>query len=165
MVRVRPCQVIARSRCPVGPADKRVDDSLSPPSCVSTASMRNAWRMTNFPVRSWDAIERLYAELRDEGATFVEPMLALTRSVIAEGAGEKLAAHTSMHDLVVTTYPVSSSPDSIRVSLLRGDRVRVAHLLPTGPGDTIERPLSDILPLFWRFTIEKWGIRPDRDSR
>lgn len=131
---------------------------------VSTAGIRDAEWMTTFSVRPWDEIERFYSRLLAEGAAFVEPMLALTRSVGAEGAREKLAAHTSMHDLVVTTYPVSSSPDWIRVSLLRGDRVRIAHESPTGPGDTIERPLSDVLPLFWRFTIEKWGIRPDRDS-
>lgn len=120
--------------------------------------------MTTFSVRPWDEIERFYSKLLAEGAAFVEPMLALTRSAGAEGAREKLAAHTSMHDLVVTPHPVSSSPDWIRVSLLPGDRVRIAHESPAGPGDTIERPLSDMLPLFWRFTIEKWGIRPNRDS-
>ena len=63
-----------------------------------------------FSVQSWDAIERFYERLSDDGATFVDPMLSLTRSVVAEGAAGKLAAHTSMHDLVVTTYPIASSP-------------------------------------------------------
>lgn len=68
-----------------------------------------------------------------------------------------------MHDLVVTTAPVSVSPDWLRVSLLRDDRVRIGHQAPTGPGDSIERPASELLALFWRFTIEKWGVRPERD--
>jgi hypothetical protein len=120
--------------------------------------------VTGFAVRPWDEIEQFYEGLSRDGATFVDPMLSLTRSVVAEGASTKLAAHTSMHDLVVTMTPVSSSPDWIRVSLARDDRVRIGHETPTGPGDSIERPQAELLPLFWRFTIEKWGIRPARDS-
>jgi hypothetical protein len=113
----------------------------------------------------WDRIEQFYARLLDDGATFVAPMLLLTRSVIDEGAASVLAAHTSMHDLVVTTVPVSSMPDWLQVSIVGNDTVRVAHETTTGPGDSIERPQSDLLPLFWRFSIEKWGLRPARDSR
>jgi hypothetical protein len=122
-------------------------------------------RDARFSVTPWDAIERFYMSLSDGGAAFVAPMLQLTRSVMAEGAAGSLAAHTSMHDLVVTPTPVSSSPDWLRVSLVGPDRVRIEHETPRGPGDSIERPRSDILPLFWRFTTEKWGIRPARDSR
>ena len=69
-----------------------------------------------------------------------------------------------MHDLVVTTMPVSAEPDWLRVSLVRDDRVRMDHQTPTGPGDSVERPESELLALFWRLPIETWGIRPARDS-
>lgn len=121
--------------------------------------------MTGFTVSPWDEIEDFFEDLANNyGMAFVGPMLTLTRSIVAEGSGARLAAHTSMHDLVVTTTPVSATPDWLRVSLLQNDRVRVAHQTITGPGDSIERPVSDLLPLFWRFTIEKWGIHPARDK-
>lgn len=126
--------------------------------------MRHAERVPGFTVAPWDEIEQFYARLSDDGATFVAPMLSLTRSVLAEGASGALAAHTSMHDLVVTTTPVSAGPDWLRVSLVGDDRVRIDHQTPTGPGDSVERPRSELLALFWRFSIEKWGIRPARDS-
>lgn len=92
-------------------------------------------------------------------------MMELVRSIVAEGAADQLAAHTSMHDLVVTTQPVSDLPDWLRVELLPGGRVRIAHQTPRGPGDSIERDQSELLPLFWRFTIEKWCIGPVGDLR
>jgi hypothetical protein len=121
--------------------------------------------MTRFSVRPWNDIESFYAGLLEGGATFVEPLLRLTRSIITEGASEALAAHTSMHDLVVTTTPVSTQPDWLRVSLEPGGKVKIEHEQHTGPGDMIVRDESDALPLFWRFAIEKWGIHPDRDGR
>lgn len=127
-------------------------------------AIRDAERMAGFSVIQWDEIEQFYARLCDDGATFVAPMLSLTRSVRTEGAAGVLSAHTSMHDLVVTTAPVSAEPDWLRVSLVRDERVRIDHQTPTGPGDSVERHQSELLPLFWRFSIEKWGIRPARDS-
>lgn len=122
--------------------------------------------MAGFTVTAWDEIEAFYEDLIDNHAfTFVNPMLELVRSVMAEGATHTLAAHTSHEDLVVTTAPVSASPDWLRVTLVRADRVRIGHETATGPGDSIERPVSDLLPLFWRFTIEKWGVSPVRDLR
>ena len=112
----------------------------------------------------WHEIEQFYERLSADGAVFVDPMLSLTRSIVAEGAASKLGAHTSMHDLVITTVPVSLEPDWLRVSLLRDGEIRITHDTPTGPGDSIERSQSELLPLFWRFLIEKWDIRPARDS-
>lgn len=108
----------------------------------------------------------LYEELIDEHQlAFVRPALAIVRSVIAEGAADQVAAHTSMHDLVVTTAPVSDKPDWIRIES-RDGTVLVRHASDlTGPGDAIERPSNEVLPLFWRFVIEKFGIRPARDLR
>lgn len=129
-----------------------------------TAAMPHAHDVRAFTVTPWGEIERFYADLSDSGAEFVDPMLLLTRSVLSEGAASTLAAHTSMHDLVVTTTPVSPDPDWLRISPLRDSQIRIEHQAPTGPGDCIERSVEDLLPLFWRFCIEKWGTRPARDS-
>lgn len=127
-------------------------------------SVQHAGHVAGFTVTEWDEIVAFYEDLiHDHQMAFAKPMLGLARSVIVEGATQKLAAHTSMHDLIVTTVPVSTAPDWLRISLLRGDRVRINHQTPTGPGDLIERPVSDLLPLFWRFTFEKWGVQPGRD--
>jgi hypothetical protein len=118
-----------------------------------------------FSVTPWPQIEGFYLDLTVQGATFVQPMLDLTRSIVAEGASGSLAAHTSMHDLVVTSLPVSTDPDWLRVSLRSDTLVRISHETCTGPGDALERPQAQLLPLFWRFAILKWGIHPDRDLK
>ena len=131
---------------------------------ANRSSVQHSGYMTGFTVTPWEEIEAFYEDLIDNyGLAIVNPMLDLARSVIAEGAARKFAAHTSMHDLVVTTAPVSDTPDWLRISLLRDNQVRIGHQTTTGPGDTIERPVSDLVSLFWRFTIEKWGVRPGRD--
>lgn len=42
------------------------------------------------------------------------------------------------------------------------DCVRVRHFSVTGRDDAVERPAVEAVPLFWRFTREKWGIEPKR---
>jgi len=115
---------------------------------------------------AWEDIAAFYEELVDKHRMdFVRPALAMARSVIAEGAADQLAAHTSMHDLVVTAAPASEKPDWIRIQP-REETVLIRHVSDlTGPGDEIERRASDALPLFWRFVIEKFGIHPARDLR
>lgn len=39
--------------------------------------------------------------------------------------------------------------------------VRISHEAYSGLVETIERPSSDALPLFWRFVREKFGIERD----
>jgi hypothetical protein len=92
-------------------------------------------------------------------------MLDLAKSISNEGASEQLGAHTSMHDLVVTALPASDGyVDHVRVHLdLDHGLVRIEHVASAGGQDTIERPSNEILPLFWRFMIEKFGVRPARD--
>lgn len=115
-------------------------------------------------IDAWEDTAAFYEELVDQHhLDFVQPALAIVRSVIAEGAADQLAAHTSMHDLVVTAVPVSEKPDWIRVAPA-AETVVIRHASDlTGPGDEIERPTSEALPLFWRFVIEKFGIHPARD--
>lgn len=48
------------------------------------------------------------------------------------------------------------SHGSVRV--VRPGTVVVEHLSTTGRDDRVERPVSDAVPLFWRFVTEKFGI-------
>lgn len=102
----------------------------------------------------------------DEGAAFVAPMLSVARSVVVEGAEGQIGGHTSMQDLVVTSLPVGGAEpvDQVRVALLHSTGiVRISHYSGVGQDDEVERPASEVLPLFWRFMIEKYGVHPARD--
>lgn len=120
-----------------------------------------------FPVHPWSDTIAFYERLMDDGATFVAPMLAVARSVVDEGAEGRIGGHTSMHDLVVTSLPVGAEPfDHVRVAILPGsEKVRIGHFSGVGQDDEIERPTSEILPLFWRVMIEKYGVHPARDLK
>ena len=120
-----------------------------------------------FPVRPWTDTIKFYERLMSDGATFVEPILAVARSVVEEGADEQIGGHTSMQDLLVTSLPVGPEPfDHVRVSLLpRTSSVRISHFSGVGNDDATVRPASDVVPLFWRFMIEKYGVHPARDLR
>jgi hypothetical protein len=91
-------------------------------------------------------------------------------SVVDSGADELLAGDTSMHDFMVVPRPVSPSvreliavraPGSLRPAATAG-HVRIEHLSSTGLNDSIERPPSEAVRLFWRFVMEKYGITPPR---
>lgn len=95
-------------------------------------------------------------------------MVDVIDSVIDSGADELFAGGTSMHDVMVVPRPVSPhvrdliavrAPGSLRPAASAG-RVRIEHLSSTGHNESIERPPSEAVPLFWRFVIEKYGLRP-----
>ena len=50
------------------------------------------------------------------------------------------------------------SPKSFRIKSEPGC-VLIEHLTCSGHDERIERPASEAVPLFWRFMIEKYGIR------
>lgn len=96
-------------------------------------------------------------------------LVDITDSVIDSGAEEVLAGSTSMHDLMVVPCPVGAqvremiavrAPGSMRPG--PAGQVRIEHLSSTGLNDCIDRPASEAVPLYWRFVIEKYGIRPPR---
>ena len=94
-------------------------------------------------------------------------MLRIAQSVVAEGATDELLAHTSMHDLKVTTPPQSpwAKTDYVHVALMSNLRtVRIRHEPLVGLADDVKRPIEEAVPLFWRFMIEKYGVRPIRDT-
>ena len=121
---------------------------------------------SEFPVRPWEDIIGFYQGIADGGGDWITPMLNIAQSVRDEGAADDLLAHTSMHDLKVTTPPrgLQRDTDYVHVELVRGQReVRIRHCPLVGPADDITRPVDDALPLFWRFMIEKYGVHPARD--
>jgi hypothetical protein len=94
-------------------------------------------------------------------------MTDIVDSVIAAGMMDRLAAMTSMHDLLVVSTPISEPPyDLIHVAApgsLRNPKtgeVIIEHEAASGYNDKIARPVSEAVSLFWRFVIEKYGIRP-----
>jgi hypothetical protein len=95
-------------------------------------------------------------------------MADVVDSVIASSAQPRLAGLTSMHDLVVTTRPVSSEPP-IEVVIVRSPsslvvvetgKVLIEHCSISGHDDRIVRPSTDAVRLFWRFMIEKFAVEP-----
>jgi hypothetical protein len=99
-------------------------------------------------------------------------MVAVIDSVIDSGADELLAGSTSMHDLMVVPRPIGEhvrdmiavrAPGSLRPPATAG-HVRIEHLSSTGHNDSIDRPSTEAVPLFWRFVIAKYGISPPNRS-
>ena len=126
-----------------------------------------------YPFRSvpWAHIDESFAEFAADHPEFSH-MSAIVQSVRSVGAENDLAAHTSMHDLIVLAQPIPDPPyDVVAVrapsSLVRPSDgcVVIEHLSATGGNDRIERPVGEAVPLFWRFMIEKFGGDPASYSR
>jgi hypothetical protein len=97
---------------------------------------------SEFPVRSWEEIIDFYQGIADGGGDWIAPMLNIAQSVRDEGATDDLLAHTSMHDLVVTTSPrdLQRDTDYVHVELVRGQlEVRIRHCPLVGLADDITR--------------------------
>jgi hypothetical protein len=88
-------------------------------------------------------------------------------SVIETESTEVLAALTSMHDIIVTSTPIPDAPLDVVAVRAPGSlrppemgQVLVEHLAVSGHNDRIQRPVTEAIPLSWRFMIEKFGIQP-----
>ncbi len=96
-------------------------------------------------------------------------MADIVESVIACDGAARLAALTSMHDLVVAARPVPDEP-LIEVVIVRSPssgrvgsgEVLIEHRTVSGRDEVITRLSGDAVPLFWRFMIEKFGVAPVR---
>jgi len=120
--------------------------------------------MNPFRARDWHDIDAFLSDIaeRDER---LRHMSAIVKSVLESDAMDRLAAYTSMHDLVVVDLPIPEppygvvavrAPGSIRSP--RDGYVLIEDLSVTGHNDRIERPVAEAVPLFWRFMIEKYGV-------
>ena len=118
-----------------------------------------------FKPRPWDELVAFYAASADEHQN-LRHMSAIVGSVVATGATAELAACTSHFDLLVVPLPIQEPPyDLVSVRTTDSARVLIEHLSVTGRNDAIERDVSEAVPLFWRFMIEKFGIAgQDRES-
>ncbi|WP_028709182.1 hypothetical protein [Propionicicella superfundia] len=98
-------------------------------------------------------------------------MVDIVRSIITSGRADELGSATSHFDLIVAAQPADEPPfDVIAVRTLAGlrpppnDRVRIEHQSLTGHDDSIDRPVTESVRLFWRFVVEKFGIEPALSS-
>ncbi|MGW0519948.1 hypothetical protein [Crossiella sp. NPDC003009] len=91
-------------------------------------------------------------------------MADLVDSILARGGAAQLAGLTSMYDLLVTPRPVPKTAP-VQVVAVRThvgtNSVLIEHLSYTGHNDRIRRPVAETVPLFWQFTSEKFGVRPN----
>lgn len=131
-----------------------------------SAKMRTLGWPYPFSGGDWSDIESKYAALASEHADF-EYMLAIVRSIRQSGVPNSLAGMTSMHDLIVAAVPLQSPPIETIVVRAPGSvyppssgYVLIEHLAVSGKNDRIERPVEAATSLFWRFVIEKFGVRP-----
>ncbi|WBB54339.1 hypothetical protein [Verrucosispora sp. WMMD573] len=126
-----------------------------------------AWRY-RFEEVPWRDIEVRFRDLVRRYPDF-QHMADIVESVITCDGAARLAALTSMHDLVVAARPVPDEPP-IEVVVVRSpssgrvgpDGVLIEHRTVSGRDDVITRPSADAVPLFWRFMIEKFGVAPMR---
>lgn len=102
-----------------------------------------------------------------ERDTRFQHMSAIVSSVFEAQATDRLAAYTSMHDLIVVPVPIPDPPYGVVAVRAPGSlrqpkegHVLIEHLSVTGHDDKIERPVTEALPLFWRFMIAKFGVAP-----
>lgn len=82
---------------------------------------------------------------------------------------KRLAAASSMYDLIVTERPILEPPYTVvivrsPVSVMPPPQgmVVIEHTSLSGWTDRIERPVAEAVPLFWRFMAEKFGVSPAR---
>lgn len=132
--------------------------------------VRTHGHTTPFQARSWVDIDAFLQGMAERDARF-RHMAAIVRSVIDSRAADRLAAYTSMHDLIVVPVPIPEPPYGVVAVRAPGSRrepqdghVLIEHMSVTGHDDKIERPVTEAVPLFWRFMIEKFGVVPHRDN-
>lgn len=109
----------------------------------------------------WNEARECLTEMGPDFAYEVE----IIDSITASGVSDQLVFKTSMHDLWIAQAPVRPGPtEFIQIhapsSLLRSQsgRVVIEHRSFGGNDDRIERPASEAVPLFWRFSAEKFGV-------
>jgi hypothetical protein len=73
-----------------------------------TAVHTHGWLHT-FSSRPWEEVASFMGGLAERDESFAY-MAAVVRSVLDSGAAQSLAGTTSMHDLVVTSRPVTEPP-------------------------------------------------------
>ena len=122
------------------------------------------WRQ-GFIERDWSDV-RAFLSRVDWGDHVAYP-IAIVDAVIEHRADALLAVTTSMHDLIITPMPVADPPMDVVAVRAPGSlrhhppgTVLIEHLSVQGTNTEVERPVSEALPLFWRFIQTEFGIHP-----
>lgn len=120
----------------------------------------------DFRPKDWAEIRRFLSDIAERDVRF-DYLVEIIDSILASGLAGSLAATTSMHDLIVAALPLMEPPFDVIAVRAPGSlreppngEVLIEHLTPTGDDERITRPVTEAMPLFWRFVIEKFGLRP-----
>ncbi|MGW6725423.1 hypothetical protein ACWF9G_05895 [Nocardia sp. NPDC055029] len=116
----------------------------------------------------WGEVSRSFRAMFDRHAEF-QHLTDIVDSVIRSGRDQDLAATMSMHDLVVTTRPVSNAPIEEIVVRAPGSLATVAEgtvvvecFSDTHPG-RIVAPVEEAVPVFWQCIASVFGITPSSE--
>lgn len=114
----------------------------------------------------WPFVGRSWRETLDEYHEHADwptlaPLRSVLESVVDNQMEDRLALKTSMWDLLITSAPPSGPPVDIIVVRQpeRRDEITIEHWATSGKTERITRPADEVLPLFWRFVLEKYGIK------
>lgn len=132
-----------------------------------TISAKTLGSLYPFRQTSWADIAEFLGGMGERNPGF-QHMADIVNSVIESESTDLLAAFTSMHDLMVVATPIPETPvDLVAVRApgslhpaSRAGLVLIEHLTVSGNNVRIERPVSEAVPLFWRFLLEKFGVYP-----
>ena len=118
--------------------------------------MRTLGHPYDFTPQSWD---ELAVESESGIHFYARPII---ESIRHSNVADQLAGALWQGGLAVAAVPLSGPPiELLRVSAPCPGIVRILHQTHTGRNDEIDRPASDAVALFWRFTIEKFGVNPN----
>jgi len=117
-----------------------------------------------FVPQPWGALRAEVAEMAGAYAALAY-LNDLVGSITESSHKESLAGNLWMFDLAVAASPISSVPVELIVVRSPGSvhatapgLIRIEHLSVSGRNDRIDRPADQVVPLFWRFAAEKFGV-------
>jgi hypothetical protein len=121
-------------------------------------------RTGRFTEVAWTDIAARFNDMA-RGRPEFQHMADIVASVLASRGVDRLAGLTSIHDLVVTPRPIHEPP--IETVIVRSPSsgyvgpgaVLIEHRSRNGHDEWIVRPAGEAVPLFWRFMVEKFGVR------
>lgn len=123
-----------------------------------------------FRKREWIDLLDEYRGAATRRPTLV-PLVFIIESVLESHMADRLAVTTSLWDLVITPGPPGEPP--LDVIIVRSDvsmspsapgEVRIQQFATSGLKEDLTRPATEVLPLFWRFVIEKYGLQPPTET-
>ncbi|MBY8864023.1 hypothetical protein K7711_46700 [Nocardia sp. CA2R105] len=119
---------------------------------------------------SWAEVAGRYRQMSDRYPAF-QHLTDIVDSVLRSGCDQQLAGQTSMHDLIVTTRPISKPP--IEEVVVRApsslvpvadDTVVIDCLSDRGHADRITASVDEAVSLFWRFITASFDVTPTQPT-